>query len=343
MLCSEGLSKAKTMKLRMLSKADVQEAITMGQAVEIVRQAFVQLSTGQAVVPIRIHLPVERHKGVTLFMPAYLAESDELGVKIASIFPHNPNMGIPTVFALVFVLAPATGRPLAVMDGTCLTALRTGAASGVATDLLARKDARVAAIFGAGAEGRTQLEAICQVRDIRKVWVYDIRPEVAERYVREMKGRGGRVPKDIAVASSPAQAIQEADVICTATTSNVPVFEDFDLKSGVHINAVGAFTSEMQEIPEKTVVRAKVVVDSLEACLADGTGDLIIPLRKGLVTKDHIYAELGEIAMGAKGGRESDSEITLFKTVGNAVQDVAVAVDILGAAEKKDLGSEIEI
>lgn len=328
------------MKLRLLSKADVERAVPMREAIEIVKDAFAQLSAGKAVVPLRTQLPVDRHEGVTILMTAYLSESDDLAIKIASVFPRNLDRGLPTIFAVVIVVEASTGRPLAVMDGTYLTALRTGATSGAATDLLARQDAHVAAIFGAGTQGRTQLLGVCEVRDIERVWVYDVNPEAAGRYIQEMRGRG-RVPEEVRVASSPAQAVREADVICTATTSKTPVFADADLKAGVHINAIGSFTPEMQEIPQETVVRAKVVVGSREGCLAE-TGDLIIPLRKGLIAEDHIYAELGEIVAGIKLRRESDEEVTLFKSVGNAVQDVSVAARVLQEAERMGLGTEVD-
>ena len=329
------------MKLRVLSKHDVQQGVPMREAIEIVKGAFAQLSAGKAVVPLRTQLPVERHEGVTLFMPAYLSESDDLGIKIVSVFPRNLEMGLPTIFALVAVVEASTGRPVAVMDGTYLTALRTGAASGAATDLLARKDARVAAIFGAGAQGRTQLLAVCEARDIETAWVYDVNPQAAERYTQEMSGRG-RVPADLRVASSPAEAVRAADVICTATTAQTPVFADGDLRPGVHINAVGSFTPEMQEISERTVGRARIVVGSREGCLSE-TGDLIIPIQKGLIVEDDIYAELGEIAAGLKTGREGAEEITLFKSVGNAVQDVSVARAVLTRAETLGLGIEVEL
>jgi alanine dehydrogenase len=329
------------MKLRVLSKQDVQRAVPMREAIEIVKGAFAQLSVGKAVVPLRTQLPVERHEGVTLFMPAYLSESDDLGVKIVSVFPRNLEVGLPTIFALVVVVEASTGRPLAVMDGTYLTALRTGAASGAATDLLARKDARVAVIFGAGVQGRTQLLAVCEVRDIERAWVYDINPQAAERYAQEIAGKG-RVPDDLRVASSPAEAAREADVLCTATTSKMPVFADEDLKPGVHINAVGSFTPEMQEIPGQTVARARIVLGSREGCLSE-TGDLIIPIRKGLITEHDIYAELGEIAAGITPGRDDAEEITLFKSVGNAVQDVSVARRVIEEAQRLGLGVEVEL
>jgi alanine dehydrogenase len=330
------------MKLRVLSQNDVRQAVSMAQAIEIVKRAFAQLSADKAVVPIRTQLEVKSHEGITLFMPAYLQESDDLGVKIVSVFPRNLETGLPTIHALVVVVDAETGCPAAVMDGTYLTALRTGAASGAATDLLARTDAEVAAVFGVGAQGRTQLEAVCQVRDIEKVWVYDVNREAAEKYAQEMRERGGRFPGDMIVASSPTEAVREADVICTATTSKTPVFADADLKAGVHINAIGAFTPEMQEVPEETIQRARLVVDSREACWAEA-GDLIIPRDKGLISEDDTYAELGEIAAGTKRGRETEEEITFFKSVGNAVQDVSVARKVLEEADRLGLGLEVEL
>lgn len=325
--------------LRVLSKSDVQQAVSMGQAIEIVRGAFAQLLTGRAIVPIRTTIEVEKLEGVMLYMPAYLKESADLEIKIASVFPRNPEIGLPTTTALVVVNDALTGAPLAVMDGTYLTALRTGAASGAATDLLARDDAKVAAIFGAGGQGRTQLLAVCEVREIERAWVYDVNAEAARQYVREMKDK---VSCNLKVASSPVEAVREADVICTATTSKTPVFADSDLKPGVHINAFGAFTPQMQEIPAETVKRARIVVGSREGCLAEA-GDIIIPLKQGLITEEDIHAELGEIVAGMKSGRQSATEVTLFKSVGNAVQDASVAGRVLRRAEELGLGTEVEL
>ena len=330
------------MRLRILSATHVRDAVTMAEAIEAVRQAYIQLSADQAVVPLRTPLPVTGRDAVTLFMPAYLAGSDAMGAKIVSVFPENTERGLPLIHALVIVVDAETGRPVAVMDGTYLTALRTGAASGVATDLLARRDAQVAAIFGAGAQARTQLEAVCAVRPIDKAWVYDTSPEAAAAYVEEMRTRGQRIPSDISVADSPAQAVRDADVICTATTSSTPVFSDADLKPGVHINGIGAYTPEMQEIPAETVVRARVIVDSRSASLAEA-GDLIVPLQSGLISEDSIHGEIGEVAAGQIPGRVSDEEVTFFKSVGVAVQDVAVADLILRRAESLGLGTEVSL
>ena len=330
------------MKLRILSGADVRRAVTMAEAVEAVREAYVQLSAGQAVVPLRTPVEVEKRDAVTLFMPAYLTASDAMGAKIVSVFPGNPTLGLPLIHAVVVVVDAETGQPAAVMDGTYLTALRTGAASGVATGLLARPEARAAAIFGAGAQARTQLEAICTVRALERVWVYDLAPGAAQAYAQEMSQRGRPIPADIVVADTPAQAVREADVICTATTSSRPVFDDADLKPGVHVNGIGAYTPEMQEIPAETVARARVVVDSRSASLAEA-GDLIVPLQAGLISEANIHGEIGEVAAGTIPGRTSDSEVTFFKSVGVAVQDVAVAALILRRATERNLGIEVEL
>lgn len=330
------------MKLRVLCEADVRQAVTMAEAIQAVREAYVQLSTGQAVVPLRTPVPVDKQEGVTLFMPAYLRSSDALGAKIVSVFPGNPQRGLPTIHAVVVVVDAETGRPIAMMDGTYLTALRTGAASGVATDLLARSDAHVAAIFGAGAQARTQLEAVCTVRAINTVWVFDPVPGAAAAYVAEMRMRSRPIPRGLRVAQSPAQAVSQADVICTATTARTPVFDDADLKPGVHINGIGSYTPQMQEVPAATVARAKIVVDSRSASLAEA-GDLLTPLKDGTISLDQIHGEIGEVAAGQIPGRQSDDDITFFKSVGVAVQDVAVASLILRRATELGLGTEVDL
>lgn len=330
------------MKLRVLSGDDVRRAITMAEAIQAVKEAYVQLSAGQAIVPLRTPVPVEGRGGVTLFMPAYLAKSDAMGAKIVSVFPGNLAQGLPTIHAMVIVVNAETGQPNAIMDGTYLTALRTGAASGVATDLLARPDARTVAIMGAGAQGRTQLEAVCAVRPIEKVWVLDANPETAAIYVEDMRRRGRPIPEAFSIATSSAEALRDADVICTATTSTRPVFADAELKPGAHINGIGAYTPEMQEVPAETVARSRVVVDSRSATLAEA-GDLIIPIQQGMMAADDIHGEIGEVAAGLIPGRQSAEEITFFKSVGVAVQDVAVAGAILRRAAELGLGIEVEL
>ena len=328
------------MKLRAFSSADIRAAVPMARAIEAMKDVYVQVSSGQAVVPLRLSLAVEKHSGTTLVMPAYLSGSGALGAKIVSVFPRNKERGLPTTNALVVLIDDRTGIPLAILDGRTITALRTGAASGVATDVLARRNSETLALFGAGAQARTQLEAVATVRAIRKVWVYDADRRTAEAFCAEIEARGG--PGACEVASSPDRATAEADIIATATTSTRPVFRDADIKPGTHINAVGSFKPDVQEIPEETVARAKVIVDSREAALAE-TGDLIIPLKHGVIGPAHIHAELGEVLSRRAAGRISDDEVTLFKSVGLAAQDLAVAEIVVAAADRLGLGTTVDL
>jgi len=327
------------MNVRLLSADDIRSAISVAEAIEAVADGFAHLSSGSASVPLRTSL--ETSGGTSLFMPAYLPDSETTALKMVSVCPDNPRQGLPTVTAVVAVIDGRTGSPLALMDGNYLTALRTGAASGAATDLLARSDAKVLALFGAGAQGRTQLEAICTVRAIEEVRVFDPDRQASRRLVAEMAGQG-RVPTNVFLADSPRKAVENAGIVVTATTSHQPVFEGADIGPGTHINAIGAYTPEMRELDETIVSRAKIVVDTREGCLAEA-GDLIMPIQSGVISPADIYAELGEIVRDAKAGRESEEEITLFKSVGTAVQDAAVARAALDRAGQRDLGTVVTL
>jgi ornithine cyclodeaminase len=324
-----------------LTSSDVIQSLPMAETIAAIKQAFAALSAGKAQVPLRAHLPVPPHHGLSLFMPAYLQDEtgDSLAVKIVSVFPDNPERGLPLIHAAVLVLEASTGRPLALLEGGRLTAIRTGAASGAATDLLARPEARVAAIFGAGVQGCTQLEAVCTIRPIQTAWIYDPDDSRVEAFICEMAGKGP-IPADLRAAGTPAQALEDADVVCTATTSTSPVFKDMELKAGVHINGIGSYTPEMQEIPSETVSRALVVVDSHSAALAEA-GDLVKPIKQGLINEWHIHAELGEIVLGKKSGRSNPNQVTFFKSVGVAVQDAAAARLAIENATRFGLGKHV--
>ncbi len=301
-------------------------------------EAFTQLSSGRATVPVRMNLELDSEQGRALIMPAYSPDLHRLGYKLVSIMDKNQQQGLPLIQAMVLLFDATTGRALALMDGEHLTALRTGAASGLATDLLSRKNASVAAIIGTGVQARFQLEAICQVRTIQKVTVLGRNSARAERFAHEMSERLGL---SVEVTSTPRK-LACADIICTATTATAAVFAHENLRPGVHINAVGSYKPGMCEIPVATIVRAKVVVDHRESCLREA-GDLIAPLKTGQIKPEHIHAELGEIAAGNKSGRESAEEITVFKSVGNAIQDLLAANHVLINAEKMNLGKQVEL
>ena len=325
-----------------LTAENVRKALPMRETIEAMKRAYAALSDGHAEVPLRTRLPIPSHEALTLLMPAFVEspEGEALAVKIVSLFPQNPQKGLAYIQAAVLVLDPESGRALAVLEGSSLTAIRTGAAGGAAIDLLARKESRIVAIFGAGVQGRTQLEAACSVRQIETAWVYDSNAKQAVAFAQELSGKFP-IPGDLRVAANSRQAVSSADIVCTATTSLTPVFSDSDLKPGVHITAVGSYTPDMQETPAETVKRARVVVDSRSAALAE-SGDLIQPLRAGVFGEDHIHADLGEIILGKKVGRQSADEITYFKSVGIAVQDAMAAQLAVDNARKMGLGFEVQ-
>ncbi len=325
-----------------LNADEVRQALPMHQAIAAMKDAYASLSNGTAGVPLRTRLQIPNHNALSLFMPAYMkSDSGEaLAIKVVSLYPHNPARGLAYIQAAVLVLEADTGRAIALLEGSTLTAIRTGAGSGAAIDLLARKDSKVVAVLGAGAQGRTQLEATCEVRNIETVFIFNPTKVKARAFAEEMAGRNS-IPEDIRVANTPHEAIENADIICTATTSSTPVFDDIDIKAGAHISAVGAYTPQMQEVPVETTARARVVVDSYVTVM-DEAGDIVQAIQAGAIHESDIHAEIGEIILGLKVGRESEHEITFFKSVGNAVQDAAAAQLALQNARKMQLGREVE-
>jgi len=325
-----------------LTRDEVRNLVTMADAIELMKAAFIELSAGRTDSPLRTVIPVREGMADALFMPAYVPSMHALGLKIVSVFGENPTRGLPVINAIVVLLDVHTGQPLALIDGTYLTALRTGAVSGAATDLMSRADSRVAVVIGAGAQGMTQAAAVCTVRSIERVIAVDRDERQLDRF-REGMGRDWPDFVDrVETTTDPVSAVRQADIVCCATTSRTPVFDDRDLRAGTHVNGVGAYTPEMQELPAETVVRATVVVDAVDAALAEG-GDLMKPLAAGLVGREHFARELGMVAAGETPGRTTDDEITLFKSVGNAVQDVVVARRAVARARQLGMGATIDL
>jgi len=302
-----------------------------------VREAFIDLSGGQADVPVRTPISFAADN-TAFFMPVHLPRQKQLGVKVVTVIPENRDRNLPAIQALVAVFNAETGGPEAVMDGELLTAVRTGAASGVATDALARKNASVAAVIGAGVQGMRQLEAVCCVRTIREALVFDANRERAENFATEMGRRLGRTVRVLDNVS----AVFAADVICTATSSGLPVVADADLAKGSHVNAIGAYRPDTREIPSEAIGRAMLVVDSREACIAEA-GELVMAIAEGQLDAAFSPAEIGEVLAGSRPGRTNDADLTIFKSVGNAVQDLAVAGLVLEEARRLELGTEVEL
>ena len=337
------------MSIRILSASDVRAALPMSKAIDAMRHAYGQLSAGTAVAPPRQHISTD--KGVTLIMPAYLPEWSEFGIKVVSVYDDNPNLDLPRITATVLVLDPETGLPKAFMDGASLTAIRTGAGGGLAADLLARQDAKTVGLFGAGVQARAQLQAVMAVRDIARVNLISRTRASAEQLAAEIS-EWADAPA-VNLVSTPQAVVEDADIVLCATTSATPLFDGNALQPGTHITAVGTFVPEKREVDTTTIRRAhRIVVDSREACLEEA-GDLIIPNAEirtenetpNIVKNELVLgsAEIGEIVNGDKQGRQSDDEITFFKSVGVAVQDAVAAAAVLAEAEAKALGTLIEI
>ena len=325
-----------------LNADDVRRCLPMSECIGAMRQAFGLLAEGRAVVPLRSQLPVAPHSGTTLVMPVFVEGgdgADTLTVKVVSVFDNNPSRGLPRIQAAVLVLDPQTARPLAVLEGATLTGIRTAAVSGAATDLMARPDCRVLGVLGAGVQARTHIEAICCVRPIESVRVFARTSESVEALVAELSARDG-LPTDIRAVASSSAAVSGADIVCCTTTSSTPVFDDADIDPGTHINAVGSYQPEVVEVPASTVARARVVVDDYESAWEEA-GDLLQPLEAGVIDRDHVVAELAELVAGTREGRTSDGQITLFKSVGLAVEDALAARVTLANAAVLGVGQEV--
>ena len=321
-----------------LSADAVRRALPMREAIEAMRDAFAQLQRCEVTQPARLRLDARDEHGTALVMQCHSASQKLFSLKFITLFDHNPQRGLPLIQSTVLLADGSTGATLAIMDGASLTALRTGGATGLATELLARPDAATAAIFGCGVQARTQLEAIACVCRLRRVWVYDPNVESARRFSDEMQRQLGIA---IDQAASASAAVADADIICTVTTSATPVFDDRDIRPGTHINAIGVFRPEMAEVPAATVHRARVVVDHLVSAREEA-GDLLIPFHAGLISQEHFSTELGEVVLGVKSGRTSAGEITLFKSVGVAIQDLCAASRALANARRLGLGSTLQ-
>jgi ornithine cyclodeaminase/alanine dehydrogenase len=323
----------------LLTRADVESALTMEDAITGVEEAFRQHQLGTTQLPLRTPIRIPEHKGLILFMPAFIGGMDALGIKVVSVHPDNPSKhGLPTILATILLHDPATGKLLAIMDGGFLTAMRTGAVSGVATKYLARPDSKVVGLFGAGIQARTQLMAVCAVRPVTEALVYDQVPDAADRFCNEMGPKLGIAARPV---TSPRDAVEGCDIIVAATTSKTPVFDGDWLNPGMHINGVGSHSLDARELDSKTIRRSRVVVDLRSAALAEA-GDIVIPINNGEITAERLYAELGEIITG-KPGREDPDEITIFKSVGLAIQDVSTATKVYQLAREKGIGQEIPL
>lgn len=324
-----------------LSVKEQQQLLSMKESVEAVAIALSEYSKGNAQTPERIFLPVPSAEGTSIFMPSLVEPANGLGVKFVSIFPENKRIGKKTLYGVFILSDVQTGEPLALLEASYLTALRTGAASGLATQYLSRENSKVLAMIGTGAQAWGIVRAVLAVRPIERIHLFNRNLSKAEEFAEETKQEFGSLCPEILIMPEADRAVEGADIVATATNSATPVFSEGSLNSGVHINAVGAFRPHMQEIPTKVVLASsKIAVESRTGALEEA-GDLLIPMREGLMTPDDIYAELGDFVNGTKNGRVSENEITLFKSVGLAAMDVVVARWMYERALERKVGQVV--
>ena len=328
----------------LLSREDILSVFTMRDAIEADKRAFVLHTKGEAVVPLRINLETESKEGQCMFMPAYVGgDLNMAGVKLVSYFPANAEKGIPVVPATVPLIDGTTGLVTAIIEGTTLTQIRTAAISGAATELLSNPDSRVAALFGTGGQAAAQLEALMTVRKLEEIRIFDALPGRAAAFVEKQQPLADRFGVRLIEAATSRQAVTDADVITTVTTSATPVFCNEDIKPGCHINGVGSYTPDKRELPAELLRRAdRIFVDNREAVLSEA-GDFIIPMKEGLFSSESIDGELGELILGEVEGRRSKDEITILKTVGFATLDIVAAAEIVKKAKEAGVGTVINL
>jgi ornithine cyclodeaminase len=313
----------------------------MRQCIGVMRDALAALARGHALVPLRMIMRMPDGSGFLGLMPGHLSEDEgngaALGMKAVSVFPGNAARKIDTHQGAVLLFEPDTGRLAALLDGATITAIRTAAVSGVATDLLARPDSAELAILGAGVQARTHLEAIAAVRPVRSVRVWSRNHDHARGFAAEAAKRTGLRVEAVA---DPEVAVRGADVVATVTNSPEPVLRRGWLKPDAHINAVGSSIPRAREIDTETMAAARLFVDRRESALNEA-GDVLIPMSEGAFKADHIQAELGEVIIGKHPGRRSTDELTLFKSLGIAVEDVAAAAYVVRRARETGVGQTV--
>lgn len=321
-----------------LNRDNVASVLNMKDCIAAVETAFTELANGTADMPMRNN--IKPPGGISLYMPAYLKEMKALACKVVTVFKDNPEKhDLPTTIGKVLLQDPETGDVICIMDGGFLTAMRTGAASGVATKYLAREESKMTAgIFGTGVQAQMQLWAVCEVRDIEKAYAYDVNPKAAENFKRAM---GDKLDIEIIIAEEPEELLQ-ADIICAATSSPTPIFDGSKVKPGTHINGIGSHTPDARELDTTIVKRSKFIGDSREACFNEA-GDIIIPVNAGDISESHYFADIGEVITARKEGRANNKEITIFKSNGLAVQDAATAKVVFEKAVEQGIGTEITI
>lgn len=320
--------------MKILSQADIKSIITMRDAIDAMIDAFRAVSENTITMPLRTPIKLTQHDALSLYMPAYIENSNQLGIKIASVYPHNHEKNIPAINGVIALLNAETGQVKAVLDAEYLTALRTGAASGLATELFAHKEATHLAILGSGAQAHTQLEAIACVRPITDVSIWSRSRDNAEKFAEQYKNEF-----TFHLHDTPRDACINADVVCTVTSSTSPLITQSDVPAHCHINGVGSHTPHHAEISEDLLVEATIYVDQKSAVMAE-SGEIINAVNAKAIAIDDLI-EIG--ACVSSDNAKQQNSLTVFKSVGLAVQDIAVAEKVLTLATNNSIGNDIEI
>jgi len=317
----------------------VTELLPMEEAIPVMREALTMLAGGDVVMPLRSMLALPQGDAVMGLMPSYLGGLEAVGVKVVAAFPANFGTEYDTHQGVVLFFDTERGLLRAIVDATSITALRTAAVSGLVTDLLARPDAGDLAIIGAGTQAHTHLQAMRAVRPVRRVRVYSVPAESAAEFA-ERESRLTGLP--VEAIETAEEAVAGADLICTTTTATEPVVQGAWVSPGAHVNAVGAYTPATRELDSALVAQARLYADRRESLLSEA-GEFLIPKGEGLIGDEHIVGEIGEVLTGRAPGRTSPDEITLFKSLGIAIEDLAAAHRVYEIAREKDLGTWVEI
>ena len=326
----------------LLSRKDIKKVFTMKDAIETNKECFKLFSEGKSEVPLRTTIQAPNHNGVFLFMPSYVEELDAAGLKVVNIFPKNVKENLPTAPAQVLLIDGKTGIVTAILDGTYVTQLRTGASSGAAFDLFAIKDAKIGALIGTGGQAATQLEAMMVARELDEVRVFDLDENRRQAFVSKMQEELKCYNTKIVEATSSDNAIENADTIVTVTPSTKPVFDGTKVKKGATVSCVGAYQHHMQEMDPAILPRAsKIYFDSEEAVLSEA-GDILIPLEQGIITKEDFTGDIGDVLLGKVVGRENDEEIIVYENVGIGVLDLMTARAIYLKAVEAEVGTNWE-
>lgn len=332
------------MEILVLKEEDILKAVDIKDIIEADKEALKNYSNGGSNIPLRTVIDVDKESSSTaIFMPGFIKDKNALGMKIIDIYPQNIEKGLVSAPSTMILIDKANGFVKAILDGTILTRLRTGAISGAATELLSNEEAKEFLLIGTGGQAETQLEAVLAVRKIEKAYVYDINYERAETFAKEMDEKLKKYGAKILAVNEMEKVLGQVDIITTVTTSKKPVFDGNKVKKGVHVNSVGSYTPDMQETPAEFIMRAnKIFTDTNEGVIKEA-GDVIIPIKEGKINEEKISHELGNLLLGKEVGREAKDEITWFKTVGFAGLDLVAAEKIYELAIEKEIGTKIEM